>query len=534
MLKRECRILPCRTENFGGDLFFDFGRDAFAVLRIEAEAECGQEITLAVGEVLLSGRIHREPGGSRIYQEQTVRLEPGSNRIDMTMFHPGYNQGTLPVEPNAVPFRYAEVRGFRGTRLRAVQRAFFGAFDDAASDFRSSSPALDRIWEFCKYTMKATSLFGVFIDGNRERQAYEGDTLVNQLSWFACEREPEIARRTIDRLFEYPTWPTEWRLAMIPVVHDYLLYTGDMENVLRWYEPLKRKNLLSGVREDGLLEADRISPEEKLCPGFGASGKVADLIDWPPGERDGYEIGPVNLVPNCWQYMALCRSAEIADLTGRNTDAGFFRAAARRSRAAIRRTMFKNGFFVDNPDSDHIALHSCIFPVLWNVAEDSEKGPILKKMLSRGMACSVFIAQFLLECCYRNGLAAEALARILSGGLRSWNNMLAKGATITMEAWDDSFKPNQDWNHPWGAAPANIIVRHLCGIRPVEPGFRTFAVDPRPGPLTGFFLRTPTPSGSVELEMREPGRYRLLVPEGTRAVYGTRIFSAGVHHLQRQ
>jgi hypothetical protein len=45
-----------------------------------------------------------------------------------------------------------------------------------------------------------------------------------------------------------------------------------------------------------------------------------------------------------------------------------------------------------------------------------------------------------------------------------------------MEAWDDSFKPNQDWNHPWGAAPGNIIVRHLAGIRPLEPGFKKFSV----------------------------------------------------------
>jgi len=25
--------------------------------------------------------------------------------------------------------------------------------------------------------------------------------------------------------------------------------------------------------------------------------------------------------------------------------------------------------------------------------------------------------------------------------------MLDKGATITMEAWDDTLKPNQDWTH---------------------------------------------------------------------------------------
>ncbi len=28
--------------------------------------------------------------------------------------------------------------------------------------------------------------------------------------------------------------------------------------------------------------------------------------------------------------------------------------------------------------------------------------------------------------------------------------MVDTGATITWEAWDQKYKPNQDWNHAWG------------------------------------------------------------------------------------
>lgn len=225
--------------------------------------------------------------------------------------------------------------------------------------------------------------------------------------------------------------------------------------------------------------------------------------------------------------MAFRRTAAVAALLGRDDDVIFFEKAAERSRKAIRETMFKNGLFVDNPQSDHTALHSCIFPVLWGLAEESEKLPILKLMKEKGMACSVFIAQFLLECCYENRMADHGLKLMLSDELRSWNNMLAKGATITMEAWDDSFKPNQDWNHPWGAAPGNVIVRYLCGIRPLEPGFRKFKVDPQPGNLTYFKVKTPTPLGPILLEMEAPGNYRLTVPEGEEAIFGDKTFAAG-------
>ncbi|MBQ9336442.1 MAG: hypothetical protein IJS14_03975 [Lentisphaeria bacterium] len=512
-------------------MFFDFGKHYFAVLEIEADAETAQEIMLAVGEVLAGdGKIERKPGGSRIYQEETVMLRPGHNRIVMTMFHPGYNAGTLPIRPNAVPFRYAEVRGLSGP-VRAFQHAYFYEFDDTAADFVSSSDDLNRIWEFCKHTMKATTPFGVFIDGNRERQAYEGDTYINQLSYFVCQSDRKIARATIERLFAFPTWPTEWWLSMIPIIHDYALYTGDLESVRRWYEPMKKKTLLDGVCGNGLLNVGTLPPGFK-CPGFGEAVKLRDIVDWPQGERDGYELSPdFNLVPNCWHSMALRRTAAVAELLGKREDRAFYLAAAERSRKAIRGSMLKNGLFVDNPGSDHTALHSCIFPALWNVAEESEKPAILALMQSKGMACSVFGAQFLLECCYENRLADYGLSLIVSDGIRSWKNMLAKGATITMEAWDDSFKPNQDWNHPWGAAPGNIIVRYICGIRPLEPGFRKFIVDPQPGPLGRFRVKTPTPCGPVLLEMDGPGHYRLTVPEGTEAVYRGRIFAAGEHTL---
>ena len=519
MKKTEVLFTPVRTAGTPENRFYDFGKHYFAILEIEAESDTAQDITLAVGDVEENGHIHRNPGGSRIYQEEKVRLNPGTNRIAMRMSHPGYNQGTLTLEPEAIPFRYAEVRDCT-CPVKVFQHAFYGTFDDDASDFVSSSENLNRIWEFCKHTMKATSVFNVFIDGNRERQAYEGDTYINQLSWFVCQMAPEIAVKTIDRLFAFPTWPTEWWLSMIPIIHDHLLYTGDFENVRRWYEPMKVKTLLDGVCSNGLLNVNELSPDFK-CPGFGDGVKLRDLVDWPPPEQDGYELSAsYNLVPNCWQYMAFCRASALASLLDKSEDVVFFRNAAERSRAAIRSTMLKNGLFVDNPQSEHTALHSCIFPALWGVADETEKSAILALMKSKGMACSVFGAQFLLECCYENKLSDYGLSLILSDGIRSWNNMLAKGATMTMEAWDNTFKPNQDWNHPWGAAPGNIIVRYLCGIRPLEPGFRKFLVDPQPGSLTYFKVTTPTPHGPIVLEMKSPGQYQLSAPPDIEAILG--------------
>ena len=110
-----------------------------------------------------------------------------------------------------------------------------------------------------------------------------------------------------------------------------------------------------------------------------------------------------------------------------------FRQAAARLRRTIRETMLKNGLFTDNPESKHTTLHSCIFPALWGVAEESEKPAILKLMQSKGMACSVFGAQFLLECCceHLHHLSIQCLhcnthERHLQRGLRGLSHPCAQ------------------------------------------------------------------------------------------------------------
>ena len=126
MSKTDIRLSPVRTAETGGNWFFDFGKHYFAVLEIEAEAAERQEITLAVGEVLgKDGKINREPGGWRIYQEQNVTLQPGFNRIAMDMTHRIYAQVNYgkPIPAEFAPFRYAEVRGFSG-QLKAFQHAY--------------------------------------------------------------------------------------------------------------------------------------------------------------------------------------------------------------------------------------------------------------------------------------------------------------------------------------------------------------------------------------------------------------------------
>jgi alpha-L-rhamnosidase len=82
-----------------------------------------------------------------------------------------------------------------------------------------------------------------------------------------------------------------------------------------------------------------------------------------------------------------------------------------------------------------------------------------------------------------------------ASGDRSWGHMVNSGTTITWEAWDSRYKPNQDWNHAWGAAPANLLPRFVLGVQPLTPGWKQALVRPNPGLLAGANGRVPPPWG---------------------------------------
>ena len=101
---------------------------------------------------------------------------------------------------------------------------------------------------------------------------------------------------------------------------------------------------------------------------------------------------------------------------------------------------------------------------------------------------------------------------------RSWYNMIRLGSTVTLEAWDNRYKPNLDWNHAWGAVPAGAIPRGLLGVSPMEPGFRKARIQPQFGSLKSFEAKVPTIRGAIEMKLRR-GRLTLRIPANMEAVF---------------
>jgi alpha-L-rhamnosidase len=520
------RIAPAAFEKTGTNSWFaDFGKAAFATLEFSATAgNEGETLELFLGERKNPDKtVHKNPGISNIgFFTYALRLKKGTHsyQVEIPRHDARYphSQKLAPFYPEVLPFRYVEMNGSERVTVDSLaQLALFYYFDDEASAFSSTNTNLNLVWDLCRYTLKATPFLGVYCDGNRERMPYEADAYIQQLGHYSVDREYSAARYTTTFLLSHASWPTEWQMHAVMMAREHYMYTGDTRLLEMVYDDLKKKTLIDLAREDGLISTrtGKVTPE--FFESLHLNRDMQDIVDWPAGtpagqkqannagpapegERDGYVFTDFNTVVNAFHFHALKCMAEIAGAIGNTEDQEFFASRADRVRQSILKLMFdeQRGIFVDGIGTDHASLHANMFPLAFNLVPEDKIKPVAEYIKTRGMACSVYGAQYLLEALYNAGEAEYALQLMTSEGKRSWMNMLKVGSTMTTEAWDEYYKPNLTWNHAWGAAPANIIPRRLMGIQPVEPGFESFVVNPQPFGLAETDLKIPTIRGPIE------------------------------------
>jgi arylsulfatase A-like enzyme len=525
------KVNPVRFENRGGFYFMDFGKAAFATIDFNYKAKEPHTLRFRIGEMLDdNGNINRTPPAkSNIrFQEIMVDVSPGQTKYQISI-NPVPDKRikgsskAIPLQdgwPVLQPFRYAEVEGVK-TTIKAEdfeQLRYTTYWDDNASSFSSNNEILNQVWDFCKYSIKATTFAGLYIDGDRERIPYEADAYLNQLSHYTTDREFAIARRTIEYFMEHPTWPTEWQQHVALLIYADYMYTGNTELIERYYEPLKHKTLFELSNEDGLITSTKVTEEFMYKLGFkpGYNKPLTDIVDWPSknfagsntkGERDGFVFKPYSTVINSFFYENMKIMTVFARLLGKTQEALDFEYRAAKAKKAVNDLMFdkERGIYVDGIGTDHASLHANMMPLAFGLVPEEHFDSVVGFVKSRGMACSVYGAQFLMDGLYNAGEDDYALELLASKAKRSWYNMIRVGSTISLEAWDYEYKVNLDWNHAWGAVPANIIPRGLWGIKPKTPGFGVATIKPQMSNLKNSEIEVPTVRGSIKAKYTHKG-----------------------------
>lgn len=533
----------------GTDAYFlDFGKAALAQLTLHLTSPVSDSVTIEVGEALeRPAVIHKNPGRNIRYLKIPLFVKAGTHTYTLVWPANEKRDSRNPVlMPDYIgevyPFRYVSIANFKGTlnKESAKRKMVFYPFDESAAHFTSSDTVLNQVWNLCQYSMKATSFSGYYVDGDRERIPYEADALINQLSHYAVDAEYSIGRRSLNYLIYHPTWPTEWSLQNVLIAWVDYEYTGNDGLLRKYYPELQHKMLMPLAGQNGLIstrtnkQTDEFLKTIHITKTFDNRRGLHDNVDWPQtgdyigpekeykGETDGFVYNTYNSVINAYYYRNLVLMQKIALVLGKKEDAQLYAAKAKAVQQSFLQTFqdVHTRLIKDGNSTNHTSLHANMFALAFGLVPKKDVSQVVAFIKSRKMACSVYGAQFLMDALYEAGEADYALSLLASTAQRSWYNMIRVGSTITLEAWDKVYKPNLDWNHAWGAVPANIIVRKLMGVEPLNPGFETFQIKPQLGRLTSASLKTPTIKGAVSVAFEKTDTATTLkvsVPGGTAA-----------------
>ena len=523
--QKAVKIIPKQK----GEYFLDFGKDAFAQLQLHLNCEKNDTVIIEAGEMMENEyTVSKNP--SRNIRYIQIKLPVIKGEHDYSLIWPkndkrdSHNPIQMPEYIGEVfPFRFVAIKNLSGNLDESsIQRKMvFYPFDENASSFVSSDTVLNQVWDLCKYSIKATSFAGFYLDGDRERLPYEGDAVINQLSHYAVDAEYSMARRTMAYLLFHPTWPTEWSLQNCILAWNDYMYTGDNSFIKKYYAELKIKTLMPLTGSNGLISTRSDKQTDSFLItlhklDFDNRHGLVDITDWPQsgfigdekeygGETDGFVFTKYNAIINAYYYNALVLMQKIASVLHNTKDVDLFTTKAKQVWQSYQ-TVFADeasGLIKDGDETNHTSLHSNLFALDFGLVPEKNVPNIISYIKSRRMACSVYGSQFLLNALYDYGEGQYGLELMTAKTQRSWYNMIRYGSTITMEAWDKVYKPNLDLNHAWGSAPANIIIKKLMGVEPLTPGFETIRIKPSIGSLTFAKMKTTTIKGEVAVSFQK-------------------------------
>ena len=487
------------STNAAGNILVDFGSAAFGWLEFADSAPGEYELNL--GEIVRDGAVWFAPTNSNI---RNVRLSgvAGRGRFRVPMKPNKRNTwlegGALPLPSDVgvvMPFRAAEfVRAPFAPTAQNVRRVSVRYdYDLSESAFRCSDARLNRIYDFCKRSLVNCSFCGLFVDGDRERLPYEGDSFAQQLASYAISSDPDIAAATFEHLMDHPTWPTEGKYSMVMMAWYDWEWMGRTNLVAKWYDRLVAEKLRGDrSREDGLL----------------VTNVKTDLTDWPPCERDGFVFRPVNASVNAYYAKSLEMMSQIARAIGRSADAGKFADEAEKIRRRYNEVFFdeRTGLYVDGEGTEHSSMHVNALALAFDLAPRDRIRRVADFLVSKGPTGSPYFTHYLFAALLKAGREKEVFDMVLASGDRSWLGMMDFGATLALEAWNLRVKPNLDANHAWACTPLPFVARYVLGVNPTEPGSGRFVVTPHLGPLEWAEGDVPTPSGKMHVRaVKRPG-----------------------------
>lgn len=453
--------VPLSVKRQGNAWLLDFGTELTGTLFFRAQGHAGDEVRILFGEELLTEDQVRFDMRCNCFYEDRLILDEGENELDQFEYK---------------CFRYVQAVAADGVELRdfSVDYRHY-PFREARPGFQSDDPVLDGIWEICKNAVRNCSQEAFLDCPSREKGQYLGDMTVTAHALYYLTGDTELFRKALCD-FAHSTRICPGMMAVAP--GSFMQEIADF-SLLYPYQLLLYQRLASQASAEAAAESkdflremlpvaegieqyfDRFRNQDGLLENVKTKW---NLVDWPENLRDGYDFdlsqpvvgdGCHNVINALYIGMKQCLE-QIRDILGIPCKSEIPELKEKFLHAFYRE---EDGLFVDSTVSSHSSLHANVFPCFYGLQPEGNR--IAALIRSKGLACGVYVAYFVLYGLIRMGEKELAYELIVNRTEHSWYNMLAEGATTAYEAWGREQKHNTSLCHAWAAAPIPVLMEYF-------------------------------------------------------------------------
>ncbi len=387
--------------------------------------------------------------------------------------------------------------------------------------FECEDPFLNELWKRSARTLYITMRDTYMDCPDRERAQWWGDE-VNELGEAFYALSPsaqQLARKGILELVNwqetdgvlYSPVPSGNRVIELPLqslasvgwygFHTQYWFSGDSSFVAEAYPKVERYLLGNGLwtfKDNGLLN---------VRPGDWNWGDWGDDID-------------LEVLTNCWYYLALKSQKEFARILGKKKDVEMLEAFMKRISDSFDARYWTGTAYRDPDYTKQTDDRAQAMAIVSGLATP-DKYPALFETLKKEYHASPYMEKYVLEALFKMGHADFAIERMKS----RYAKMLKYDYTTLFEGWgigSEGFGGGTI-NHAWSGGPLTILSQKLCGIEPTAPAFKTFEVKPQMGSLKTASASLETHYGMIRVSINRKSvkshvaSLTIEVPEGTAA-----------------
>jgi hypothetical protein len=369
--------------------------------------------------------------------------------------------------------------------------------------FRSSDDELNRIWDVAARSLELNTR-EFFVDGiKRDRWVWSGDAvqayLMNYYTFFESDtvKRTTWALRGADPVDMHINTILDYSLYWFIGIRDYYQYTGDAAFVKSIYPRMVSLMdfVLNRRNRNGMLEG---------LPGDWV------FVDWADMPKDG-ELSVIQIL--------FARSLEaMADSAALVKDEP--RAATYRQLAADMKRKVMDAFWdpqqqafihgrKDGQPNRLVTRHPNMFALMFDYLDADKAAAVKKNVLMSDKVMKIttpYMRFYELAALADSGQQAWVTKQIKD----YWGGMLREGATCFWEQYDPAKKGTEQYAmygkpfgmslcHAWGASPLYLLGKYYLGVKPTQPGYASYVIEPNLGGLKWIEGKVPTPQGDISV-----------------------------------